>query len=901
MAVSNGKELKKIQNIHDAKVAVFFKKSILRSILKILTMEHPGFRTMKAVKNIHRLFVNLDLSKYQNSPELLSYIWCITYISKEWIDGMVDINLIHEKAKREKDFDNIKAEILTSCIADAEPITAPEVKMIFNLIAEALQFGYVASMREEYLSLLEDINLDNPAAFKELVQRLFMLSESVLDIKYNTNLVANKITFNTTDIDSVKESISQTISSLSKSNNILKVGIRRLNTLLSPGYMNGRLYVYLGLPGAGKAVPVDTLIPTPGGLKQIKDIEVGNYVFNLYGKPVKVIGVYPQGYQDTYRISFSDGRSTCCNADHLWYTLQLNENGEYVSVVRKLSDMFDYKTTTSEEVKYKYIIPNNCCAEYNKRIPVELDPWTLGYILANIKNYQKPFEIVSSDSFGPNKLASVLAYEAVLIDKVSNTWVFKDGLGEIASTASIIGRLPKMYQKSTFERRIPKSYMFNTEEVRINILKGIFDACGYISKYTLNGKDIVKTGCSLLSKNLVKDIRFVLASLGMASPINAVDPNRIDFNIPNRRLLEFFSKPDKLQMATEVSNFPDDHNHSHVYVTNIEKLTERTKQLCIRVDDPLHVFLTEDFIPTHNSLLLLKTALDMRKYNPDFQPKTPGMKPCVLYITMENSFTETIERVWNLTFDDSITNYSEEEATEKILKELGNSSDEDGPSIEIVIKYFSYREISTDDLFMIIQDLREDNLEVCALVFDYILRIRPSVPIADNVMIELDRIMNELKALAVMKDIPIVTAHQMNRAAAAIVDNAARVNKGDSTKLVGREHVANAWSVIQTCDFAAVLNMEYKPGTDERFMVINVVKRRRVDSNESEFAKYTYLAHPFAKKGIRLIDDMHLDKILSVQSLATDIDVTGTEKTNAAPRLKIMTSSEFDEDLDDDI
>ena len=71
------------------------------------------------------------------------------------------------------------------------------------------------------------------------------------------------------------------------------------------------------------------------------------------------------------------------------------------------------------------------------------------------------------------------------------------------------------------------------------------------------------------------------------------------------------------------------------------------------------------------SLILLKSALDIRKYNPDFKPKTPGMRPCVLYITMENSFTETIERVWNMSFDDSIVNYSEEEAYEKICKELG--------------------------------------------------------------------------------------------------------------------------------------------------------------------------------------------------------------------------------------
>ena len=82
-------------------------------------------------------------------------------------------------------------------------------------------------------------------------------------------------------------------------------------------------------------------------------------------------------------------------------------------------------------------------------------------------------------------------------------------------------------------------------------------------------------------------------------------------------------------------------------------------------------------------------------------------------------------------------------------------------------------------------------------------------------------------------------------------------------------------------------------------MLINVVKRRRIDSAESEFAKYTYLAHPFAKNnGLRLLDDIHLNKILSLQSLDTDIDPVGKEKANAVPRLQTAIVSEF-VDLDD--
>lgn len=582
MAKSNKQkknELTKTSDIRMDKIGIFFKRSVLKQIMKILTMEHSGFRTFKSVKNINKLFNNIDLNKYKNNEELVSYIWCIKYISKQWLDGVVNIDLIIEMAKNQQDFDNIKENIIISCINDPNIISAPEAKAIFNLISESLQYGYITSMKEEYIGLLDDIDLDKPGAFKELVNRLFMVSKSLLDIQHNTNLVANKITFNTSDMDSVRESLKQTITSLQAGNNLLKVGIRRLNTLLSPAYMNGRLYVYAGAVGSGKSV------------------------------------------------------------------------------------------------------------------------------------------------------------------------------------------------------------------------------------------------------------------------------------------------------------------------------------------------------------ILQKTAIDIRKYNPNFQPKTPGMKPCVLYITMENFFTEVIERLWNMEFDESITNYTEEEATNmicdvlgitKVVKEDINVKDvdteeslkaqliqepKDKSNIEIVMKYFSYREISTDDLFTIIQDLRDENMEVCALVLDYIKRIEPSVPTPDNEKLELNHVCNELKALAVIQDIPVITAHQLNRAAVAVMDGAARQGKGDVLKLVGREHIGTAWEIAEIADWLGLCNITFKPGTNERYMEINVQKRRRIDADAGEFAKYTYLAHPFSKNnGLRLIDDINLDKVLSLKSLTTDIIGVDKEKANAVPRLKSMPQSDFiDFDTEDDI
>ena len=103
--------------------------------------------------------------------------------------------------------------------------------------------------------------------------------------------------------------------------------------------------------------------------------------------------------------------------------------------------------------------------------------------------------------------------------------------------------------------------------------------------------------------------------------------------------------------------------------------------------------------------------------------------------------------------------------------------------------------------------------------------------------------------------------------------------------------------VIECADWAAMINTELKPGTDEKYLVVSAVKRRRIDGAEADLAKYTYLAHPFARNnGLRLLDDMNLQKILSVQSLTSDIAIDMKEKRNAIPRPKDMGRSEFIEE-----
>ena len=78
----------------------------------------------------------------------------------------------------------------------------------------------------------------------------------------------------------------------------------------------------LSLPmGGGKGLPHGTPIRVPGGWQSIENLRVGDKVIAVDGTVSNVIGVYPQGREDIYRVTFADGRYLDTDEHHLWTIL----------------------------------------------------------------------------------------------------------------------------------------------------------------------------------------------------------------------------------------------------------------------------------------------------------------------------------------------------------------------------------------------------------------------------------------------------------------------------------------------------------------------------------------------------------------------------------------------------
>lgn len=253
----------------------------------------------------------------------------------------------------------------------------------------------------------------------------------------------------------------------------------------------------------------------------------------------------------------------------------------------------------------------------------------------------------------------------------------------------------------------------------------------------------------------------------------------------------------------------------------------------------------------YKSGILLKGHVDTLKYNEHLKKITNGKTPISMYVSMENTMTQTVRRLWSLLYPTAdMSMFTVDEITDMIEQALTVNG------MRSVILYYGYREKSTRDMINIIQGFNNDQYEVVALFLDYIKRIRSGrddAAVLSSEKAELHAIMNELKLAASQFNIPIVTGHQLNRAAAAAVDEVAKnggYNKTDTA--MGRSNVSVAWEVVEVADFMALMNIENHG--DNKILVIKAAKQRDKDGQDENIIG---LRQPFVSAGsFALRDDI---------------------------------------------
>ena len=250
------------------------------------------------------------------------------------------------------------------------------------------------------------------------------------------------------------------------------------------------------------------------------------------------------------------------------------------------------------------------------------------------------------------------------------------------------------------------------------------------------------------------------------------------------------------------------------------------------------------------SMTMLNLALQLKKFNKEYQPKDPTKRPCVVYLTMENSLEETIERAHGiLVSKDFDRRLSLEEMTEQ-FKNSGFAVTDDDP-IDIVIKYIPANTVDTDYVYALYDELADSNKEVICMVQDYIKRIkcRDFDILGKDPYMALGSVVDEFKQFAIDKDIPVITASQLNREAAKAIDEGRKISRNNLVECVGRNNIGESIKILENIDSGIIIIPE-KDAADNPYMGFSLIKSRYGTNAPKRFY------HPFnPEKPVELLCD----------------------------------------------
>lgn len=369
------------------------------------------------------------------------------------------------------------------------------------------------------------------------------------------------------------------------------------------GSVDSNLIVLSAPVSYGKEQPYSEPVLTPNGWSTMGNLKINDFVVGSNGKPTKITGIFEQGIKDVYEVSFLDGSKVKCGLDHLWTISEWKKrqtNGkkttELVEEVVSLKEMLNKKTSIKKKSLY-IKLPEPI--EYNNKQNLPIDAYLLGLLLGDgglsqsgisFTNHNKVLiDIVEelipeSCKIGRNVFRNG-AYHINIVHKKQTTE--PNELNKILNNLGLKNHL-------SIEKFIPEIYKTASVRDRMKLLQGLIDTDGY------HQKTGTITEYSTSSKQLADDVVDLARSLGIITKCSSRVPT-----YTNKGLKKNGQRNYRIHLRW---------TRKYKSISGIKKLDYREKSRCIMVDAEDHLYVTEGYTLTHNTIVLANLAKEIAKF-----------------------------------------------------------------------------------------------------------------------------------------------------------------------------------------------------------------------------------------------------------------------------------------------
>ena len=437
-----------------------------------------------------------------------------------------------------------------------------------------------------------------------------------------------------------------------------EVGIPMYGPLINTITRGARLkkfYLRSAPSGVGKRVADYTPIPTPDGWKTVGEIQVGDYIFGKNGKPTQVLKLY-KNPEKIWKITFSDGRSIDCCGEHLWQYSYRTHRG-WASRVENTQTIYQRAQQLKNNFKdccnrsWRFRIPLNEPVEYPEKV-YKIPPYVMGLAIGDgsfresdaisLSSANEELPALFAQGLGSNvsykKSKCSYSYYFYIDDKLKHRYSIKEFLSEE----------PGLLGAYSEEKYIPKNYLLGSIEQRYELLSGLLDTDGSISK--VGGRISYTT----VSKQLANDVCELCHSLGMITGIT-LDHHKeyaksngvayiVHIQCKDEIKPRLFKLSSKKQKALEyMTNGKRKEHKEHLAIVNIEPTEITVPMTCFTVDAEDALFQVGDFIVTHNTRSMIADVCNFacnRIYYEQLGWVKNGTSEPSLFITTEQEVDE---------------------------------------------------------------------------------------------------------------------------------------------------------------------------------------------------------------------------------------------------------------------